>query len=180
MLVLRCIKVARRNALPQWTITIGASVFVIVLFLAAYWDPTIRWLHFFQAWMYVAAIALSWRGNKWGYFIGISAALFWNYITLFVNTFLKSGLQQFSILLHRGHIPKPDQFIAVPGWLGNALLILGCLLAYSRVSRKQGSDVLRFLVSFAGATAFFALAMAVSQPRYLPLFRMALHPHLHL
>ena len=68
-----------RGALPEWIITVGGSMFIIVLYVAAYWEPDIRWLHFLQSWMYIVAIALSWRGNSWGYFIGISAAALWNY-----------------------------------------------------------------------------------------------------
>jgi hypothetical protein len=170
----------RRGTLPEWVITIGGSTFIIVLYVAAYWEPDIRWLHFLQSWMYIAAIALGWRGNSWGYFIGISAAVLWNYFTLFVNTFFENGLEQVSILLRSGHVPRLDQFISVPGWTGNVLLIIGCLLAYQRHSQRRWTDVLKLVVSFVGTTAFFALAMALAQPRYLVLFRQALHPHLHL
>ena len=64
-----------RLGAPEWLILVGASLFIAVLALSAFWEADIRWLHFFQAWMYVATIALSLRGNRWGYFIGISAAL---------------------------------------------------------------------------------------------------------
>jgi nicotinamide riboside transporter PnuC len=110
--------------------TIGGCTFIIVLYVAAYWEPDIRWLHFLQSWMYIAAIALSWKGNSWGYFIGFSAA--------------------------------------------------ALLLAYQRLSQKHWTDVLRLLVGFVGTTGFFALAMALTQPRYLVLFRQALHPHLYM
>jgi hypothetical protein len=59
---------------PEWLILIGASAFIFVLVLSAWWEADIRWLHFFQAWMYLATISLALRGNRWGYFIGISAA----------------------------------------------------------------------------------------------------------
>jgi len=68
-------------------IVIGSGLFIFVLGLSAYFEADIRWLHFFQAWMYLATIALSLHHNRWGYFIGISAAGFWNYINLFVTTF---------------------------------------------------------------------------------------------
>jgi hypothetical protein len=97
----------RRGAPPECIITIGGGMFIIVLYVAAYWEPDIRWLHFLQSWMYFVAIGLSWRGNSSGYFIGISAASLWNYFTLFVNTFFKNGLHQVSILLRSGHVPDP-------------------------------------------------------------------------
>jgi hypothetical protein len=168
------------SRLSEWTVTIGAILFIAVLFLSAYWEPDIRWLHFFQAWMYVATAALVWRRNRWGYFIGVGAAAFWNYTTLFVNTFLKNGLNQASILMHTGHLPRPDVFIAVPGWLGNLVVIVGCLWAYATLSDKEWRDVPKFAVAVAGTTGFFALIMALFQPRYLALFHGLLHPHLHL
>jgi hypothetical protein len=164
----------------EWTVTIGAGVFLAVLFLSAYWEPDIRWLHFFQAWMYVATTALIWRKSIWGSFVGVGTATLWNYMTLFVNTFLKNGLNQASILVHTGHLPRPDLFISVPGWLGNLVVVIGCLWAYVSHTDKGWRDVPRFVVAVAGTTAFFALIVALFQPRYLPLFRGLLHPHLHL
>jgi uncharacterized protein YdaU (DUF1376 family) len=49
----------RRLGLPEWLILTGAVCFIFVLALSAYWEADIRWLHFFQAWMYVAAALLS-------------------------------------------------------------------------------------------------------------------------
>ena len=52
-----------------------------------------------------------------GPFIGLSAAAFWNYTTLFVNTFFVSGLKQALLLMQFGHLPRPDLFISVPAWV---------------------------------------------------------------
>jgi hypothetical protein len=54
--------------------TAGALIFIFVLFVAAYWEPDIRWLHFYQSWMYLATVILAWRKNKWGYFVGIGVS----------------------------------------------------------------------------------------------------------
>jgi hypothetical protein len=166
--------------MSRWTVAIGAAVFVGVLFISAYWEADIRWLHFFQAWMYLATIILVWKGSRWGYFIGVGAAALWNYMTLFVNTFLKNGLEQASILVHTGHLPRPDLFVSVPAWLGNLLVIVGCVLAYGWTADKRRSDILKFALALAGTTSFFALIVALFQPRYLGLFSGLLHPHLHL
>src|SRR5258708_6694079 len=69
----------RRAGAPEWLILIGACVFIFALGLSAYWEADIRWLHFFQAWMYVGTIMLSLRGSRWGQFIGFSAAGLWAY-----------------------------------------------------------------------------------------------------
>lgn len=164
----------------NWIATVGALIFVLVLFVSAYAEPDIRWLHFFQSWMYFATIILIWRKNKWGYFVGIGAAAFWGYANVFVTTFLKSGLDQTLTLMHTGHLPRPDLFISVPAWLGNLFVICGCVLAYNGLSEKRGTDLIRLGVATAGTTRFFALIMALCQPRYLAIFSGILHPHLHL
>jgi hypothetical protein len=167
-------------SMSRWTVALGAAVFIGVLFISAYWEADIRWLHFFQTWMYLATIILVWKGSRWGYFIGVGAAVLWNYMTLFVNAFLKQGLNQASLLVHTGHLPRPDLFISVPGWLGNLMVIVGCVLAYGWTPDKRPSDILKFALVLAGTTSFFALIVALFQPRYLGLFPGLLHPHLHL
>ena len=163
-----------------WLITLGGVLFIFALFISAYWEADIRWLHFFQSWMYIATIGLVWTNRKWGLFIGLSAAAFWNYTTLFVNTFFVSGLKQALLLMQFGHLPRPDLFISVPAWVGNLLVIAGCCLLYVQRLDKNWADSLKLLTAFAGTTAYFALAMAVFQPRYLPLFRGCLHPRFPL
>src|SRR5437016_4807344 len=160
---------------PELLILIGGSTFIFVLWLSAYYEPDIRWLHFFQAWMYVAAIVLSLRRNRWGYFIGISAAGLWDYITVFVNPFFRSGLHWLFASIHAGHVKHIDQIIAVPAWIGNFLVVAGCVWAYSRVPKKQLSDAARLALAFVLTTGFFAAAVALCQPRYLTLFRGILH-----
>ena len=56
----------KRLGAPEWLILIGAGFFILVLGVSAWWEADIRWLHFFQAWMYIAAIVLALRQNAWG------------------------------------------------------------------------------------------------------------------
>jgi hypothetical protein len=162
---------------PELVIVVGASMFIFVLAFSAYFEPSIRWLHFFQAWMYVAAITLSLRRNRWGYFVGISAAGFWNYLNLFVTTFFHNGLHWLAASVAAGQVQHIDQIIAVPAWVGNLLVVAGCIWAYGRLSQKSPRDWMRFLLTFIFVTAYFAAVVAIFQPRYLPLFRESLHPH---
>src|SRR5205807_1441041 len=136
---------SRRIGAPEWTIFVGACFFIAVLFISAVFEADIRWLHFFQAWMYIATIVLSLRHNHWGYFIGISAAGLWDYTNLFVTTFFRNGLRELSHWIYAGHLARPDQIIAVPAWIGNLLVVVGCLWAYSRLAGKSAGDVPRFL-----------------------------------
>lgn len=168
----------RHFGAPEWLILVGASGFILVLALSALWEPDIRWLHFFQAWMYLATILLSIRGNRWGYFIGIAVAGFWNYVNIFVVSFFFNGLEQLAQWIRSGHLARPDILIAVPAWFSNLLIIIGCAWAYSRQPSKSLTDISRFLVSLALSMAFFAADMALFQPRYLGIFRSLLHPHL--
>ena len=163
---------------PEGSIVIGGCVFILMLGLSAFWEPDIRWLHFFQAWIYVATIVLGLRRNSWGYFIGISAAGLWMYANLSATTFFFNGLEQLSRWAHTGHLERLDLVIAVPAWFSNLLVVLGCLWGYSRLSSKSLGDVGRFVITFAVTTGFLALDMALFQPRYLGIFRRLLHPHL--
>ena len=163
---------------PEWLIVVGASIFIVVLAVSAYFEADIRWLHFFQAWMYIATIALSLRRNRWGYFIGVSAAGFWAYANLFVTTFFVNGLHELAQWMATGHLARPDQLIAVPAWFSNVLVMIGCVWAYSRLPTKSLGDSGRLLLTFVVTSGFFALDMALFQPRYLGIFPRLLHPHL--
>ena len=163
---------------PERLILVGAIGFILVLGISAYWEPDIRVLHFFQAWMYIATVALGFLRSRWAYFIGLSAAGFWNYLSLFIVGFFFNGLEQTAMWIHTGHLARPDLFIAVPAWFSNLLVICGCLWAYSRLDKRRLSDIWRFVVVFVLTTGFFALDMALFQPRYLAIFPRLLHPHL--
>src|SRR5262249_49357731 len=142
------------------------------LAVSAIWEPDIRLLHFFQALMYIATIVLSLRRNRWGYFIGISAAGLWAYTGLFVTTFVISGFH------HLMTLDRTDQIIGVPAWLSDVVVVIGCVWAYTRLPVKFAADAGRLLLAFVITTGFFALDMALFQPRYLGIFRRLLHPHL--
>ena len=149
-----------------------------MLGVSAFWKADIRWLHFFQAWMYIAAITLGSYRSRWGYFIGISAAGLWDYANIMATTFFLNGLQQLSLWIHTGRLERPDLLIAVPAWCSNLAVITGCVWGYIRLPRKTISDAGRLLVAFALTTAFLALDMALFQPRYLGIFPRLLHPRL--
>jgi hypothetical protein len=163
---------------PEWFILVGGCGFILVLAISAFFEPGIRWLHFFQAWMYISTMALAFRRNRWGLFIGISAAGLWDYANIFATTFFFNGLQQVAQWAHTGHLNRPDLLIAVPAWFSNLFVVVGCLWAYFRLPTKSLRDAGAFVMTFVLTTGFFALDMALFQPRYLALFPRMLHPHL--
>src|SRR5215467_10804640 len=116
-----------RFGAPEGLYVTGAVFFTLVLMLSALWDASIRWLHFFQASMYIATLVLGLRKNRWGYFIGISAAGLWDYLNIFATTFFFNGMQQLSQWIHTGHLQRPDLLIAVPTWFSNLFIVIGCL-----------------------------------------------------
>ena len=171
-------KASRESNLPQWLILVAALVFILMLAVSAYWEADIRWLHFFQAWMYVATIGLSFRRNRWGYFIGLSAAGLWDYTNVFATTFLRNGMEQLMEWFHTGHLQRADLLIAFPAWLSNFLVVVGCVWGYLRLREKSWVDAARLVLTFALTTGFFALDMYIFQPRYLGIFPRLLHPRL--
>lgn len=168
--------VGRRFGAPEALILAGCCLFLFALWLSAWLDPTIRWLHFFQAWMCLATIVLALRRNRWGYFLGISAGFFWDYVNVFTTTFLRSGLHWLSVSLQEGRILHVDQVIAVPAWVGNFLIVIGGVWAYGRLPVRRPSDLGRLAVALVLTTGFLAVDMALFQPRYLGLFPALLHP----
>jgi hypothetical protein len=162
---------------PELLILVGASLFVSTLWLSAYLDPSIRALHFFSPGCTWAAVALSLRRNRWGYFVSLSCAGMWDYITVFVNPFLRKRTSLALAALETGKLMRLDQVVAVPPWIGNLLVVLGSIWAYSRLPHKPRANLARLPLAFALTTAHLAAIIAICQPRYLPLFRGILHPH---
>ena len=79
---------------------------------------------------------------------------------------------------HTGHLERPDLVIAVPAWFASLIVVIGCAWAYCRLPKKSLSDLSRLLVDFVLTTGFFALDMALFQPRYLAVFPRMLHPRM--
>ena len=164
-----------RPGTPEWLAVAGAAVFILLLAVSAWWEPDIRWLHLVQSAMYAATVFLVLRKNRWGYFIGIAAAGFWDWANVFATSFFYNGLEQVSRWFRTGQA-RPDLLIAVPAWFSNLLVVVGCLWGYARLARKSRIDVARFAAALALTTAFFAADMAIFQPRYLAIFPRLLHP----
>lgn len=159
-------------------IALASAGFVLILALAAFFDHTIIVLHVFQALQYLLIVALAARGNRWGYFLAIAVGAFWNYLTLFVNSFVASGWRALMTSIHSGVLTKPDQIIAVFAFGFHLILIVAALAAYLRLPRRPAADWGRLAASFAGAICYFIAIVAAFQPRYLVMVPRLIHPHL--
>lgn len=145
--------------------------FIGILVLAAVFDPTIRWLHFFQSLIYVAVIVLVRNENAWGYGAGCIIAAFWNW-TNFVHTqFIESGWGELARLLRTGRLSRPDLLIAVFAALAHFILIVACIAGYSRISHKNARDPVRFVAGGAVAVAAFAMMIVLFGHQYVPLLK---------
>jgi hypothetical protein len=156
---------------------IGCCGFIAILVLSAVFDRTIVWLHIFQAVMYIVAIALVAVRSRWGYALGFSIAAFWNYVNLFVTSFLRNGLDALARLLATGHLSRLDQLIAVAAVGFHFMMIGGAVTALCLRPRSTASDVVRILITLIASVAYFAAIIAAFQPRYFELFPRLLHPH---
>src|SRR5262245_58252408 len=65
-----------------------AAIFILVLAIAAYWDPSIRVLHVFEAIPYGLASVLCLRQRKAGYLLGAASGVFWLWMAGTLTTFV--------------------------------------------------------------------------------------------
>lgn len=158
---------------PLWIsalIIAGAGFFLFALLLSAVFDPSIRLLHALQALIYIAVIVLTRRNNSWGYGAGCIIAGFWNYINLFVTTFIKAGLEQVSVLLQTGHLQRPDLLIAVVAAGGHFLLIIGCIAGFLRM-RPTMRQWARFVAGGTLAVVYLVAIIVTTGPQYIGLLK---------
>jgi len=148
----------------------SAALFVVILAVAAYWDPSIRVLHVFEAVPYVLAAALITRRRRLGYILGVACGAFWLWTAGFLTTFIKNGFQRLASLMLTGHVDRWDIFIAVPAAVGTGGLVLFSAVAYLRSADKSPMDAVRFLGTSALVAGFFVLIFRLFAPRYLGMF----------
>ena len=154
------------------SILVGAGLFMVALLVSAIFDPSIRALHVLQALIYVAVIVLTRRQSAWGFGAGCVIAAFWNYIGLFVTTFIKAGWTQLSILLQTGQLQRPDLLIALVAAAGHFLLMLGCVAGFLRTRPR-----LARWTQFAGggiiAIGYLVLIIITTGPQYIGVLKRA-------
>ena len=164
----------RNRGWIRWFITVGAGLFIVALVVSAIFEPSIRLLHALQTLIYIAVIVLTRRQSAWGFGAGCIIAAFWNYVNLFVTTFIRAGLEQVSILLHTGNLPRPDLLIAVVAAAGHFLLIIGCLAGFLRTSLTL-KRLRQFIAGGSLAVGYLTLIIVLAGPQYIGLLRRIFH-----
>jgi hypothetical protein len=165
---------ARLDSWIKWLIIASSVVFILVLALSAVYDPSIRVLHVFQAFIYVAVIILAARRSAWGYGAGCLIAAFWNWMNLVHTTFIANGMRELLRALQTGEIQRPDQLIAVLAATAHFVLIGGCLIGYIRIKPKTRWDLLKFLAGGLLAIGYFVGIIIAFGPQYVPLLKRVL------
>ena len=157
-------------------IIFGAAGFIAILALSAVFDPSIVWLHLFQALMYLGVIGLILRHSRWAYFLGLSIAGLWSYINLFVTRVFANGLSALTHLLATGQVTHGDQLIAVAAMAFHAQMVLGSIIQLAP-PKAPGGDLLRLAAAFVTSTAYFIICIALLEPRYLHILSRVFQPH---
>jgi len=153
---------------PEWLVTIGGSFFIFALAVSAIFVPEIRWLHFVQSSLYVAAIMFSLRQSRWGYFIGASTAGLWDLLALFASPLFAEILD---------HPARPDLVLQGLASVANLAVVIGSVWGYRKLPDRCRQDIGRFILTFIVTTGFLIAATAILAPDYLVAFTRARHPH---
>jgi hypothetical protein len=148
-----------------------AAIFIVVLAISAYWDPSIRVLHLFEAIPYGLAAVLCLRRSKLGYLLGIASGGFWLGTAGTLTSFVRNGFERVAMLVMTGRVDRWDQFIAAPAAVSTAGLMVFSLWGYSRLRTKSPRDMALFLAVLLSVIAFFLLLFWLFAPRYLALFQ---------
>jgi hypothetical protein len=147
-----------------------AAMFIVVLAISAYWDPSIRVLHLCEALPYGLASVLCLRQRKVGYLLGAASGVFWLWMAGTLTTFVRNGFERVAMLVTTGHVDRWDQFIAAPAALSTGGLVLFSVWGYSRVKPKRPADLALFAVMLILVAAIFVAIFWLFKPQYLALF----------
>jgi hypothetical protein len=120
------------------SIIAGSVMFCVALAVSAIFLPQWRVLHMAQAIPYLVVIILARRMSPWGFGAGVITASFWNWLVLF-----RSPIG--AALVH-GDIARPNVALQLFGAVGHFLIILACVVGFSR-TRPAGGQWAKF---FAG------------------------------
>lgn len=148
-----------------------AGAFVILLAISAYWDPTIRVVHLFEALPFVLAAVLCFRAVKLGYALGFASGAFWLWSAGTLTTFVHNGFQRLAILVKTGTVERGDILIAAPAAIATGGLALFSLWGYACLKRRNRSDLGLFAGALLAVAAWSLAIFAVFAPRYLQMFK---------
>ena len=126
--------------------------------------PQLRLRHFLQAFIYVAVVVLARRGSAWGLGAGVTVAIAWNSLNLFVTHLMQAGAVAFWSFLHTGQARRLDTMMVTLGGVGHFILIVACLAALleQKADRRKWW---KFTGGGVAALAYLVLIVAIARPR---------------
>ena len=151
----------------SWTsvwIPVGAALFVLALTVSAMVVPQLRLLHFLQAFIYVAIVILARRNSVWGLGAGVTIAVVWNGLNLFLTHLVQTGMIVFWHFLRTGEVRRLDTMMVPLGCIGHFVLIIACLAAFFD-QKTDSRKWWKFLGGGLATLVYFALIIAIARPR---------------
>lgn len=145
-------------------IPVGAGLFIIALTGSAVVVPQLRVLHVLQALIYVAVPILAWRKSVWGLGAGITIAVLWNGLELFVTHNMQKGIVLFWAFLRSGQGRQFDTMLVPLGGIGHFILIAACISSFFEAERSARSWW-KLIGGGVAVLAYFFLIVAVALPR---------------
>jgi len=155
----------------KWLIDASCVTFIVILVVSAVFDPRIRVLHVFEAFIYVAVMVWARQRSAWGYGAGFSFAAFWNWTNFAHTTFIANGMRALEGWIQSGHLQRPDQLIAVPAAAAHFVLIAACIAGYFLIPHRTARDAGKFWASSVLVVAYFVAAVVLTGPQYIPLIK---------
>lgn len=150
-----------------WTrvwVPVGAALFVLALTVSAIVVPQLRLLHFLQALIYVAIVILARRNSVWGLGAGVTIAVVWNGLNLFLTHLAQAGVIVFWHFLRTGEVRRLDTMMVPLGCIGHFVLIIACLAAFFG-GETDKNKWWKFLGGGLVTVAYLALIIAIARPR---------------
>jgi hypothetical protein len=156
----------RGTKMPRWisiAIPASAGFFILALFIAACFVPSIRLLHAFQALIYVVIIFLTYRNSPWGFGAGCIISVFWNYI------FIRGAAVDVWAFL-TGRVIRPDVGLQLAATVAHFVLIVACAAGFLRL-KPNTKQWAMFLGAGMLAASYLLLLMITMRPEYIPLLK---------
>jgi hypothetical protein len=151
----------------HWTrvwIPVGAALFIFALLGSAVAVPQLRLLHAFQAMIYVSVIFLARRESALGFGAGITIAVAWNSMQLFITHLMEAGARELWNFVTAGYLRRPDTLMVFIGGIGHFILIVACLIAFRQL-RPAKKEWGQFSLGGLLVLAYFAVIVATMLPR---------------
>jgi hypothetical protein len=151
------------SATRVW-IPIGAALFTVALIVSALVVPELRLLHLLQALIYAAVVILARHNSMWGIGAGVTIAVYWNSLNLFVTHNMQRGAVAFWSFLRTGQMGELVPMMVMLGGIGHFVLIIACLAALLD-RRIKDKKLWKMVAGGVVALAYLALIVIVARPR---------------